>query len=122
MIVPMWTRDDFLRWGPAAVVAAASGAWITNALASALTVPEMRSDPPPDVRVDVEIVATPRAMAATAVREKARAPGACEYPGTYIPCWCFQGGISVSGGCADAEEYLNNVQMFGQPRFAVQIR
>lgn len=62
---------------------------------------------------------------AVAERERpsaSAASGDCDYPGGYVPCWCVQSTINTIGGCDSAEEYLEDVQTFGQPRFFVPLR
>lgn len=72
-------------------------------------------------------IAPVREANALAVREVAKPTGAsgasgdCDYPGGYVPCWCAQSTINTTGGCDSAEEYLEDVQTFGQPRFFVPL-
>lgn len=66
-----------------------------------------------------------RAMTAPAERAKtmstASAAGVCDYPGAYLPCLCIEPTVATRGGCDSAEEYLDDVQQFGAPRFPVTL-
>jgi hypothetical protein len=90
------------------------------AAAAESRLPRLQRDPPlvaetvPDRLAEARFV---RPMNAPPEREK-QALGFCDYPGPYVPCWCFGGqvnGVWLSD-CESAEEYLNDVAKYGPPR------